>query len=88
MKKLLLLQLYRAILVVLFSFLLAIAAVFILEIKFELTQLSINFISIFLVAALLAPVVTGIVMAIGYFKNKISCNKSLFKMNADKAAYA
>jgi len=88
MKKLLLLQLYRAILVVLFSFLLAIAAVFILEIKFELTQLSINFISIFLVAALLAPVVTGIVMAIGYFKNKISCNKLLFKMNADKAAYA
>jgi hypothetical protein len=88
MKKLLLLQLYRAILVILFSVLLAIAAVFILEIKFELTQLSINFISIFLVAALLTPVVTGIVMAIGYFKNKISYHRSLFKMKEDKIAYA
>jgi hypothetical protein len=87
MKKLLLLQLYRAILVILFSVLLAIAAVFILEIKFELTQLSINFISIFLVAALLAPVVTGIVLAIGYFKNKISHHRSLFKMKAGEHVY-
>ena len=87
MKKIFLLQLYRAILVVLFSLLLAVAVVFILEIKFELTQLSINFISIFLVAALLAPIVTGIVLAIGYFKNKISFHRSLFKMKAGEHVY-
>ena len=87
MKKIFLLQLYRAILVVLFSLLLAVAVVFILEIKFELTQLSINFISIFLVAALLAPIVTGIELAIGYFKNKISFHRSLFKMKAGEHVY-
>ena len=87
MKKIFLLQLYRAILVVLFSLLLAVAVVFILDIKFELTQLSINFISIFLVAALLAPIVTGIVLAIGYFKNKISFHRSLFKMKAGEHVY-
>lgn len=88
MKKLLFLQFYRAILLVLFSLLIAVAVVFILEIKFELTQLSINFISIFLVAALLAPIVTGIVLAIGYFKNKISYHRSVFKMKEDATAYA
>jgi len=87
MKKILFLQLYRFILLLLFSLLIAVAVVFILEIKFELTQLSINFISIFLVAALLAPIVTGIVLAIGYFKNKISYHRSLFKMKAGEHVF-